>query len=1032
MKRLVSKVVSLLLLAALLVSPVVAAAPERVAPPTDEFGLTAEDELWLETARMADSFTVQLKEPSLATYEGSNALFAMPARTERGKLDFEAPETIAYLDYINSKLDAFISDAEDLLGRELEVLYRYDVVLNGFSAKMSVEEAALLRELPEVLEVYPDEIWQIDTDVSPAFIGVDQIWNGNAVPGDAGAKGAGTIVGILDTGINMTHPSFAQTTPKDDYVYPAPVGGFKGLCATDPAGHVCNNKLIGIWDMIDGNNGHDFHSHGSHTGGTAAGNIIDIVYNGANVTISGMAPNAQVISYRVCTSSGGCPGNASTAAVNQAIQDGADALNFSIGPTGGPTRSPWLDPTELAFLEAFKVGVSTATSAGNSGPGASTIYKTPPWAAVVGNTGHGRIFGYPVVVNPGENQLLSYALPASDDMSPALSVDLTGKTLVWGETHGNKSGCSKDANGQDWTWPAGSLTGKVGFVQRGGCTFHEKILNMQNAGAVFALIYNNALGAPIIMGKADQDPALTTPAGMISLEDALLIEEIATAPMVVDISKTLGSTTKPSWGDIMADHSSRGPVTNFEILQPDLVAPGTNVLAAYKGPGNESDLMSGTSMAGPHVAGSMATMRSLFPEWSPAAIRSAIIMTTKAGVTRDHDMSDPTPFIEGNGRIDMSKAALSGLVMEVSYEEYKAANPAAGGNPQTLNIPSYQNSNCLGGCTFERTVTNITTMELDYQITIDKTENVEITVEPAGGFTIPAGGTQKLTITVKPSVLSGGAWQFGRIVLETDGTFANGKPVSASAFTLAAKAATTGSTLPSELFIDTETASGEYTFEDVYNSEAITAFNTTRFGLVAGTTYMFTLAQDPTRGDPFDDPTQVWYTTTTCPTNQQRMVVEVLETTATDLDVFVGTGNVPHEAMLKAYAANPGAMEYLNIFQPTFSGTCWIMVQNWEASEPDASDPVKLAIGFVPKTNANNYTVTAPNTVPALTPFDMTVAFTNLPSFANRDVWYGWFSVGSSATKKDDVGKLDLNIYKIQPPAPETENIYFPIITTGE
>jgi len=136
MQKLVTKVVSFLLLAALLVSPVAAVAPERVAPPTDDFGLSAEDELWLETARMADSFTVQLVEPSLAAYEGDNALFAMPARTERGKLNFEAPETIAYLEYINSKLDAFISDAEALLGRDLEVLYRYDVVLNGFSAKM--------------------------------------------------------------------------------------------------------------------------------------------------------------------------------------------------------------------------------------------------------------------------------------------------------------------------------------------------------------------------------------------------------------------------------------------------------------------------------------------------------------------------------------------------------------------------------------------------------------------------------------------------------------------------------------------------------------------------------------------------------------------------------------------------------------------------------------------------------------------------------------------------------------------------------
>ncbi|HQN69382.1 MAG TPA: hypothetical protein PLW19_06000, partial [Anaerolineaceae bacterium] len=100
--------------------------------------------------------------------------------------------------------------------------------------------------------------------------------------------------------------------------------------------------------------------------------------------------------------------------------------------------------------------------------------------------------------------------------------------------------------------------------------------------------------------------------------------------------------------------------------------------------------------------------------------------------------------------------------------------------------------------------------------------------------------------------------------------------------------------------------------------------------------------------------------------------------------------------------------------------------------EPGVSDPVKLAVGFVPKTPTSNYTVTAPNAVPKLEPFDMTVEFTNLPFFDSRDVWYGWFSVGSSATKKDDVGKLDLNIYKIQPPAPETENIYFPIITTGE
>ena len=177
------------------------------------------------------------------------------------------------------------------------MLYRYDYVLNGFSARMSVEEAALLRQLPEVYEIYVDEVYQLDTDVSPEFIGVDQIWSGDATPDAEGSKGAGMIVGVLDTGINLSHPSFAQTTPLDPYVYTNPYGNgvYKGLCASDPSGHVCNNKLIGVYDMTGSNNGHDQEDHGSHTASTAAGNRIQVNYGGASVVISGMAPTANII-----------------------------------------------------------------------------------------------------------------------------------------------------------------------------------------------------------------------------------------------------------------------------------------------------------------------------------------------------------------------------------------------------------------------------------------------------------------------------------------------------------------------------------------------------------------------------------------------------------------------------------------------------------------------------------------------------------------------------------------------------------------
>ena len=237
MKKVVLKVLSVLLLVAFLVSPVAAAAPERQAPVTDVPVLDKLEQSWLDRAQTATSFTVQLVEPSLAVYGGGNAIM----QNSSGKLDVDSPEAVSYLQKINDGLDSFISQAASMLGRDLEVLYRYDVVLNGFSAKMSLEEAAMLRELPEVKEVYVDEIYQLDTDVSPEFIGAEQIWDGSAVVNSTGAKGEGTIAGIIDTGINTGHLSFKPTSPQDPgwtATNPYGTGIYKGLCASNPTTHV--------------------------------------------------------------------------------------------------------------------------------------------------------------------------------------------------------------------------------------------------------------------------------------------------------------------------------------------------------------------------------------------------------------------------------------------------------------------------------------------------------------------------------------------------------------------------------------------------------------------------------------------------------------------------------------------------------------------------------------------------------------------------------------------------------------------------
>lgn len=1025
MKKVVTKVLSVLLLAALLVSPVAAAAPERQAPVTDAPVLDELEQSWLDRAQAATSFTVQLVEPSLAVYGSGNAIM----QDSSGKLDVNAPAAVAYLQKINDGLDSFISQAESLLGRNLEVLYRYDAVLNGFSAKMSFEEASLLRQHPDVEEVYPDEIYQLDTDVSPAFIGANQIWDGTAVVNGTGYKGEGTIAGIIDTGINMEHPSFQPSSPQDPgwtAVNPYGNGVYKGLCATNPSTHTCNSKLIGVYDMLNTGNGHDTEDHGSHTAGTTAGNTVEVHYGDAVVTISGMAPRANVISYRVCDASG-CATSASTAAVNQAILDGANSLNYSIGPRNGPARSPWLDSTEVAFLEAFKVGISTATSAGNSGPADSTVYKLPPWALVVGNSTHGRIFGYPITINPGPNQQESIAILAGEETADPLTIDLVGKELVWGGNHNNKLGCDP--------WAAGSLAGKVAIVQRGTCNFSLKLTNMQNAGAIFGIVYNNAPGAPIVMGATDP---LTNPipAGMISMEAGLAMEAIATSPMTVDISKTIGSGTQADWGDIMNDGSSRGPITNFEMLEPDISAPGTNILAPYSGSyaGHpEQDLMSGTSMAGPHVAGATLLMRSVFPTWTPAAIRSALIMTANPNM-QNHDLADANPFQMGNGRVDMSKAALTGLVMEETYAGYVAANPNAGGDIRKLNIPSYQNSNCLGGCSFTRTVKSVSDQAATYTVVVEKSEGVEVTVSPAT-FTIPAGGTQLIKVDVNPTIAAGGTWQFGRVIFTTSAKFVSGKDVSDTAMSLAVKAEVSGSTLPGVLTETIDQETGSHTFANQMNAKDITNMSNARFGLTPATIVTLNVPEDTTNENPYDNLSQVGIIKTTCPKNNQRLVVQVLETPSLDIDIYMGNGSNPHPSLQKTYSADPGSLEYINEINPTWptGSACWILVQNWEASEPGAIDPVKIAYAFVPKTGTNNFTVTTPTgAIPKLTPFNVTVNWNLSASFDQTEVWYGYMTLGTTNNIKDDVAKMEINLFKgyVEPePEPELDKfIFLPLV----
>src|SRR5688572_30229505 len=198
--------------------------------------------------------------------------------------------------------------------------------------------------MPEVYIVDPVRDVPMDTDVGPTLIGAEPLWNGTNPGQTAAVQGEGTVIGIIDSGINFGSPSFAAVDPVDGYAHVNPLGAgtFLGTCAPGgvDAGR-CNAKLIGGYDFVCTAPGNqcgvvnireepgfgDTNGHGSHTASTVAGNRRDVNVLTLTRRISGVAPRANIIAYDVCytntaTGQGLCPNVSSAAAVNQAIVNG--------------------------------------------------------------------------------------------------------------------------------------------------------------------------------------------------------------------------------------------------------------------------------------------------------------------------------------------------------------------------------------------------------------------------------------------------------------------------------------------------------------------------------------------------------------------------------------------------------------------------------------------------------------------------------------------------------------------------------------
>ena len=767
----------------------IGAIPSAMATP-DAPAITARGEAKAVAATTRVRHTVVLKEAPVASYRGGVAGLAAAPPIQRGRkagrVDLRSPQALAYVEYLQQRQAGFVAEASAAIGRALPALAMMQHALNAVIVELDDREAAILAQRDDVELVERERMLDLLTDRGPSFIGAPTIWDGSASGGVA-SRGEGMVAAVLDTGINWESPAFAATGPIDGYVHENPNGAgvYLGLCGPVPPNADlgrCNEKLIGMYDFTSTSptrSATDLNGHGSHTASTVAGNLWEAPFGSGTFHISGVAPHANVIAFRVCTS--GCPTTASSQAVNQAVIDGVDTLNFSI--SGGV--SPWGDSVSIAFRNAVAAGVFVNASAGNDGPVAGSVNHVEPWVETVAASTKDNVVGFRFdLVGPGVPPPGTTGLPLRPAAPPVPTEDIVESPIVRSPTFadGSNDGCSPFA-ADTFTVPAGvdpDLVFADGFegaapVQRipaiAVLALDQNASNCGSGARRTAALAAGATGVIFVDRDFINLGANQTSWSMLRADWEAAWAHIEPDPEHARVSILLPAASFPQRGDVVSDYSSRGPLATGGqfLIKPDITAPGTDILAAYAanaGGATATSIQNGTSMSGPHLSGAAVLLRAVRPEWTPMQVRSAINLTSKLEGLIRADGSPVDAWDLGSGRVDLTRAALSGLVLDETDANFVAANPGAGGDMSTLNLASMASANCATTCSFTRTLENTQLTAEDYVLTIDGLPTGAATIVP-DTFTIAAGGTQVVTVTVDGTTLATG-WNFGQLHLVPD------------------------------------------------------------------------------------------------------------------------------------------------------------------------------------------------------------------------------------------------------------------------
>ncbi len=588
---------------------------------------------------------VEFKLSATGDYTGGIAGYPATEPTNGHKLDTSSASVTKYRGLIGAEHANFKAWLHSN-APAMQVVDDYDLTVNGVAVALNGQSWNSLANGPDVAAVTPDSIYYPSMDVSVPLVHAPEVWTMlGADPFGTGTLPdfSGIHVGVIDSGIDDTHPFIASCRAPGSIAHDVFFSG------------------AGLFDatrLLD-------NTHGTHVAGTIGGcpttGTIDLA-NGYPFTLaapmSGIAPGVSLHDYNVFPGFGsafihhlgGAFSHDIIAAVEKSVADGMDVINLSLG---GTVQGPH-DTLAEAINVAVDAGTIAVIAAGNAGPNILTV-ESPGNAAnaiTAAASSDPHYAGIPVDFGGHHITALEGDFAGFDPAVTALTSATTPAT-----------GCTAIAE---------DLTGKIAVIDRGTCTFGQKIADAQAKGAVGVLIVNNAAGDPIVMG-GDGVNFPTIPAAMVSKADGVTLK--ADLGISTKVDGTQFEDVVTANADILASFSSRGPTPYDFRLKPDVAAPGVNVLSSVwirqtdGSLAHKFDFFQGTSMATPHITGAVALLLAVHPTWTPQEVKSALVNNADRTVTGTGNLG---PIAEGGGRINIERAANAGVTLDPASVSFGA------------------------------------------------------------------------------------------------------------------------------------------------------------------------------------------------------------------------------------------------------------------------------------------------------------------------------------------------------------------------